>query len=163
MRKRIRAAAGLACVVAATLTGCGGSGDNVEVFPVKGTVTFEGKPMTGGGSIAFIPTAGQQGKSAGGIINEDGTYVLSTYGEGDGSMAGEFRVLITQIVYQEPEFGGDSDAGAGAAEPEAVSVVPEEDRIPTVYSDPTRSPLTATVEAKELNEINFDLKRQPGR
>ena len=161
MQKRTSLAAGLACLLAATLAGCGGRGDDVEVFPVKGTVSFEGKPMVGGGSIAFIPTAGQQGKSAGGVINEDGTYSLSTYGDGDGSMTGEFRVLITQVVYEEPDFGGDSDAGGG--EPQAVSVVPEESRIPLTYSDPTASPLTAKVEAKELNEINFELKRQPGR
>ena len=149
-------------LVAATLAGCGG-GDNVDVYPVKGTVSFEGKPMAGGGSIAFVPTGGQKGKAAGGVIGEDGTYELTTYSEGDGSMVGDFRVVVTQVVYQEPDFGGDSDKAGASATPEPVSVVQEQDRIPMVYSDPTRSPLTAKVEAKELNEINFDLNRQPGR
>lgn len=152
---------GLALVLAA-VAGCGG-GDNVEVHPVKGTVSFEGKPMVGGGSIAFVPTGGQKGKAAGGVIREDGAYELTTYSEGDGSMAGDFRVVITQVVYQEPDVAGDTDVPGASATPEPVSVVPEEDRIPMVYSDPTKSPLTAKVEAKDLNEINFDLKRQPGR
>lgn len=162
MRIRSDTLRALVLAAAATLAGCGG-GDNVAVYPVKGMVSFEGKPMVGGGSIAFVPAGGQRGKAAGAVIREDGTYELTTYSEGDGSMVGDFRVVVTQVVYQEPDFGGDSDKAGASATPEPVSVVPEEDRIPMVYSDPAKSPLTATVEAKELNEINFDLKRQPGR
>lgn len=140
--------------------GCGES-ENVEVYPVKGVVNFNGKPMAGGGSIAFIPLNNQEGKSAGGTINPDGTYELQTYETDgfDGSMTGDFRVMITQMVVDEPEYTGDTD-GTGAAAIEPVSIVPEEDRIPLIYSDPVSSPLTAKVEAKELNTINFDLTPQ---
>jgi hypothetical protein len=139
--------------------GCG-KNDNVAVFPVKGIVNFNGKPMVGGGSIAFIPITSQEGKTAGGTINPDGTYELQTYESDrfDGSMAGNFRVIITQVVFEEPEYTGDAD-GSGVVV-ESTEGVPEDDRIPLIYSDPVSSPLTAKVEAKELNTINFDLTPQ---
>src|SRR5689334_2093352 len=68
------------------VSACSTSG-NVKVYPVKGRVMFAGKPMVGGGSISFIPKNEQAGKTAGGIIQPDGTYVLGTYTEADGSMA----------------------------------------------------------------------------
>jgi hypothetical protein len=142
------------------LAGCGGADDNVEVFPVKGTVTFNGKPMVGGGSIAFVPTGGQKGKAAGGTINADGNYELTTYEAGDGSMVGDFRVVITQVVYEEPQNAGDSDERGGDVE--AVEVVSEADRIPMIYSDAVSSPLSAKVEAREQT-LDFPLTpQQPG-
>lgn len=135
--------------------GCGSGSDDVKVFPVKGVVKFAGKPMVGGGSIAFIPVAELKGKTAGGEIKPDGTYVLGTYTADDGSMPGEFRVVITQTVFQEPKPSAD-----GAAPPPAAALaVPEADRIPAVYSNHQDSPLKAKVEAKPANEINFDLPR----
>lgn len=139
-------------------TGGCGKNDNVEVYPVKGSVTFNGKPMAGGGSISFIPTGGQKGKTGGGIIEPDGTYELMTYTAGDGSMEGDFRVVITQVVQDEPQNAGDSDERGGEVAP--VSVVPEEDQIPRIYADPNQSPLTATVKAQELNTIDFPLERK---
>lgn len=142
----------------AGICGCGAGADNVDVYPVKGTVRFEGKPMVGGGSISFIPDIGQKGKAAGGTIREDGTYELSTYEPGDGSMSGGFRVVITQTVWNEPEYAGDTDEGGGAG-PEPELLVPEEDQIPVLYSNPQQSPLTATVVPAPGNEIDFDLER----
>jgi hypothetical protein len=152
----------LACaVVLLFIAGCGGADDSVEVFPVKGVVTFNGKPLVGGGSSAFVPPGGHKVKAAGGTINPDGTYELRTYEAGDGSMVGDFRVVITQVVYEEPQNAGDSDERGG--EMESTAVVPEADRIPMIYSDAVSSPLSAKVEAKELNTIDFSLEpRQPG-
>jgi hypothetical protein len=131
-----------------------GCGDAVRVFPVSGKVTFEGKPLRGGGSIAFMPLTNQAGKAAGGEIAEDGTYRLTTYKQGDGSMTGEFRVVIHQVVEREPEATPD-----GKRAPRPIPAVPVAERIPAIYSDAQKSPLTAKVEPKDPNEINFDLKR----
>jgi hypothetical protein len=144
-------------LVLITAAGCGPS-DDVEVYPVRGRITFNGKPMVGGGSIAFYPLGSQAGKAPGGLVNEDGTYGLTTYTDGDGSMPGEFRVVIVQVTVKE----GAPTADGVKAPAAAIPTVSEADRIPAIYSDPYNSPLTATVEAKELNEINFDLARQPG-
>jgi hypothetical protein len=144
--------AGIALLLATT--GCGSS-DNVTVYPVKGMVAFNGKPMVGGGSISLIPTGNQPGAAAGGEIKEDGTYELTTYQPGDGSMPGEFRVVITQVVFREPGNSEDGQAPTAAAPPP----VPEADRIPEIFANPMQSPLTIKVEAKP-NEINLDLKPQ---
>lgn len=133
--------------------GCGSS--KVPVYPVEGKVTFEGKPLPGGGTIAFVPLKSQEGKTAGGEIDANGRFRLSTHSSGDGSMAGEFRVVITQAAHKEPEPSPD-----GTKAPKAGSILPAHDRIPPIYSDHHNSPLTATVEAKSLNELTFDLKRK---
>lgn len=152
------------CVVfnlALLASGCSSS-DNVAVYPVQGIVRFEGKPMAGGGSISFVPTVSQKGKNAGGTINPDGTFVMTTYTDGDGAMAGSFRVIINQSTTQEPDFGGDSDA-PGAASQAAALTVSEQEQIPLLYGDPLNSPVTVTIEAKEKNELTIELNRDvPG-
>lgn len=137
-------------------SGCTNS-DQVPVYPVRGTIRLEGKNMPGGGSIAFIPVENRNGKTAGGQIGEDGRFVLTTYVTGDGSMEGYFRVVITQAVTVEPREpipdGQPIPEGANAG-----AMVPPEFCIPAIYSDPSKSPLRATVEPRS-NEINFDLQR----
>ncbi len=68
---------------------------------MKGKVTFEA--LKGGGSISFMPTGKQEGRTGGGEIHEDGTYELTTFKSGDGSMEGEFRVVIHQSTEREPD------------------------------------------------------------
>src|SRR5687767_3070887 len=80
-----------------------GCSNEIPVYPVEGQVNFEGQPMAGGGSIALVPLTDQEGMAAGGEIAADGTYRLTTRSPGDGSMVGEFRVLINQVTEQEPE------------------------------------------------------------
>ncbi|MDB5392098.1 MAG: hypothetical protein JWM11_7744 [Planctomycetaceae bacterium] len=126
----------------------------MPVYPVSGNITFEGEPMAGGGSITFIPTGNQPGKAPGGEIDDTGHYVLSTYGQGDGAIAGGFRVVITQATSEEPEATPD-----GVAPKQSNNALPEKLFIPAIYSDANKSPLNATVETKS-NEINFQLKRQ---
>jgi hypothetical protein len=151
--KRFDGCAG--CLLLAALTlGCGPSGQ-VKVYPVKGRVTLEGKPMVGGGAISFVPKTNQPGKAPGGIIQPDGTYVLGTYGESDGSMAGEFKVIIFQETVKEGTAAPDGSRPSASA----ALVVPTADRISLVYSNDRQSPLTATVEPHP-QEIDFDLKRQ---
>jgi hypothetical protein len=148
----------LICLVTLLIAGCGGSTD-VVVYPTSGVVNFEGKAMSGGGSISFVPTTSQAGKAAGGIINADGTFVMSTYGDGDGAMAGTFRVMIVQTTTAEPDFGGDSDAPGAAAKAEGTSTVDKADVIPLIYADPVNSPVTVTIEAKDKNELTIELNR----
>jgi hypothetical protein len=145
--------AALTLVISSLTLGCTPSGQ-VKVYPVKGQVTFAGKPMVGGGAISFVPTSEQAGKTAGGVIKPDGSYALGTYTESDGSMPGEFKVIIFQETAKEPEPTPDGAPPAAAA----ASSVPAADRIPLIYSDERKTPLTAKVEPKP-NEINFDLKR----
>lgn len=136
------------------MSACSSDG-KVKVYPVKGRITYGGKPMVGGGGISFVPLSDQAGKTAGGIVKADGTYELGTYGENDGSMAGEFRVVLFQETAKEPERVPDGQAPP----PAAASEVPAADRVPLLYANDRESPLKAKVEAKP-NEINFDLPRK---
>ena len=129
------------------VAGCGG-----KSYPVKGQVTLDGKPMVGGGAIVFLPL--DKGQDAGGEIDAQGNYTISTTDLGAGAAAGEYRVLVIQAGPKDGEPTPDGQAPAKVA-----SGVAEKDRIPAVYSDPQHSPLRATVEAKGLNEITIKLER----
>lgn len=155
----LRSAVCLSLCLAASLSGCG-NGDRVTVYPTKGVVLFEGKPMAGGGAITFVPLTALEGKAAGGVIKEDGTFVMSTYEEGDGSIAGEFRVMIHQSTMQEPETTPDADGKAAASRSEPTQTVAKDAQIPRVYSDPNQSPLTVKVDPNGSNEaLSLELKR----
>lgn len=74
-------------------------------------------------------------------------------------MPGEFRVVITQSVYNEPENTGDSD-GTVKATParEPIADVDKADRIPAIYSDGGNSPAKVTIEAKP-NDLTINLEQ----
>lgn len=82
------------------LAGCTPVGDAYKVAPVRGTVTANGEPVKGG-SILFRPTtnvageSGVSGKPASGMVGDDGTFVLSTYGDNDGAVVGKHAVAYT--------------------------------------------------------------------
>jgi hypothetical protein len=82
------------CVVVLLVAtaGCGASeGPGTRIVPVKGKVTFKGQPLTKG-VIKFRPV--DQGREASGTIQRDGTFVLSTFKEGDGAALGLNQVSI---------------------------------------------------------------------
>ncbi len=85
---------GLALLVGITLGsfGCGGPAPTgAPTSPVKGRVTFQGKPVTKG-TITFEPEGA--GKEASGEIQADGTFVLTTYKKDDGAVLGNHRVSV---------------------------------------------------------------------
>lgn len=80
----------------AICVGC--NSDQKATAPARGIVTVDGRPM-GFGRVQFSPVstgdALNAGKAAFGFINEDGTFSLTTYKEGDGATIGGHRVLIS--------------------------------------------------------------------
>jgi hypothetical protein len=88
-----------ACVLAA------GCGDQKQVAPVRGTVTLNGQPLPGG-RIMFEPIADGTnkivGKPAFGKIQSDGSYVLTTYKEGDGAVVGSHHPVIFGNRVEDP-------------------------------------------------------------
>ena len=77
---------------------CGGCGSGTvargPMVPVKGKVTYKGKPMTVG-TVRFEPDG--YGRMASGKIQPDGTFVLNTLKEGDGVAIGHHRVFVTDV------------------------------------------------------------------
>jgi hypothetical protein len=86
----------LALTVLMPLSGCGQSEAVIPAtLPVKGKVSFKGKPLNAG-SIVFEPT--DSGKDAYGKIQPDGSFELTTYKENDGAVAGTHRVYVTGLA-----------------------------------------------------------------
>jgi hypothetical protein len=122
----------IAGVWMAAAIGCTSNNDMTppKLIPVKGKVTYKGKPLSKG-VVRF--SADGYGRDAGGHLKEDGTYELTTLKAGDGVTAGEHRVFITEV-----------DSGFA------------KDKVMKKYASPVASKLVAVV-SPEHNEFNFDL------
>jgi hypothetical protein len=91
--------------MAAVFSGCAES-----MVAVHGAVAHEGRPLPGG-EVIFTPVA--DGQAAFGLIQEDGTFQLSTNRENDGATAGRYRVSVLgahpveegspRMIYSGPE------------------------------------------------------------
>src|SRR5438445_102587 len=93
MRLRTFSFGSLALALVLGVTGCGGS----KPVKVKGTVTFDGKPLPHS-QIKFLPIA-EKGREANGVTDADGTFQLETFSNGDGALPGDYKVTVQ---YQEP-------------------------------------------------------------
>jgi hypothetical protein len=83
------------CLLLVAAIGCG-SDDMTPptLIPVKGKVTYKGKPLASG-VVRF--SADGYGRDAAGTLKEDGSYELTTLRTGDGVTAGSHRVFITDV------------------------------------------------------------------
>ncbi len=79
------------------LSGCGGA--KFQMAPVAGVCLCNGKPIEAG-LVIFepIPESGadlkESGRSASGMLQPDGSFVLSTFGKNDGAIVGRHKVLV---------------------------------------------------------------------
>ena len=94
--------------------GCGL--DRLSTVPAKGTVTLDGKPLADA-NITFTP---DRGRSATGKSSADGTFVLSTYDQGDGAIVGHHLVTVTAR-----EVGAADTPGAPGITRPGRSLIPE--------------------------------------
>ncbi len=114
--------------------GCGSAGSEAAattLIPVKGKVTYKGKPVTRG-NVKFEPDG--FGRNAYGKIQSDGTFKLTTVTEGDGVVAGHHRVAVTETGIKSPR-----------------------DAVAKKYASVASSGLTADVDASKT-DFTFDLK-----
>ncbi len=127
---------GAACLaLAAACTGCGDG--RPEVYPVEGQV-FAGARPAARGTITFHPAGGtaEQYRPTG-RIDEQGKFKLTTFKEGDGAPAGEYRVTVVWYL-----------ATRQSAQEDPVPV----NYLPPRYASAETSPLRATV-GKGTNTI----------
>ena len=123
--------------VALCLAGCGGGSRTV---PVRGTVTFKGKPVPNG-TVTFIPDSGPH---ATGEIGPDGSYTLTTYKTGDGAVPGSYKVVVVAMQDTSTQL------------PEDRTPLPPP-IVPTSTRASRHTDLKAEVKDEE-NTIDFDLK-----
>lgn len=141
----------LVAVMAGLLTGCGGSDkwvkDRETVYPVSGTITFEGEPVEG--AVVMFKSATKP-LTAQALTRADGTYELRTYEDGDGAVSGEHIVSVrkTEKVANPRVEDDDSDSGATSR---------LNDLLPMEYANHATSTLKATVKEEENTDVNFDI------
>ena len=78
------------------MAGCGGRG----TYPVRGTVAFQGEQAPAkelAGYLITLVSSGENGPqvSATGVVQDDGTFRLSTFSPDDGAVPGKHQVAIT--------------------------------------------------------------------
>ncbi len=88
----------LAIFAALAVLSCHGCDSNPSLppalpVPVKGKITYRGKPLTRG-KIVLEPTDG--GRDATGKIQPDGRFVMTTNQESDGAKVGVYRVVVAE-------------------------------------------------------------------
>ena len=83
-------------LISLCLAGCGKPAR--ELAPLTGKVTYAGKPLRFG-AITIEHEYGQPARSR---IGPDGTFSLSTHGEGEGAAVGKRRVRIACFEGQDP-------------------------------------------------------------
>lgn len=121
------------------LLGCGSGRDaNLpSLVPLSGTVTWGGRPLTGA-VITFTPVGATRGTGSTGRTSPEGKYTLKARGGGAGAVAGQYKVVISKLVLPDgSDFPADSPVGPMDS--------PAREVLPSRYSDPERTKLTARV------------------
>jgi len=121
------------------VSGCGAENE-LGLIPIRGEVTYNGKPLSDG-SVIYVPVE-PNGRQASGRINADGTFDLTTLKGKDGAMKGSYQIAVYAL---KSKAGGipsredmESSNRSTGAEPEFV--------VPEKYADPSTSELTDTVD-----------------
>lgn len=120
----------LAVGVASALAGCGPS---EPMAPVEGVATIDDAPL-GNVLLTFFAVDSQYATRSMGVTDDAGRFKLRAETQIDGAIVGEHRVTVEDLaIYDAPR-----------AEDGTVLQMPAT-RFPAIYSDPLRTPLTATV------------------
>jgi hypothetical protein len=98
----------LVSLLAVVGSGCGKQ--TFQVAPTTGVCNCDGEPMSAG-LIILNPirdpevngTKAQIGKPAVGVIQPDGTFVMSTYGKEDGAVIGKHSVYLNLASLEEDD------------------------------------------------------------
>jgi hypothetical protein len=134
MTLRSLLAAALCCLAA---MGCRPAAE--QLAPVKGKISYRGRPLQGG-TIVFIPDAarGTNGNLAVADIQLDGSFVLKT-NDVLGAVPGHHKITISWL------------------QPTAAGVAPQS-YVPLKYGDPQQSGLTCEVLANKTNAVELQLQ-----
>ena len=135
-------ASGLAC------TGCGEDWQ-AQTYPAHGRITINGEPPAG--AVVELRSTGEQpdvrNSRPWGIVQQDGTYTLSTYEQGDGAPAGDYKVVVRWPPDVSQPSLADRLSGAYASSEKSqwsVSITEGENQLPPIEIE------GANVRSKEL-------------
>jgi hypothetical protein len=117
--------------------GCGSSQDpnRLPVFPAKGQIAFKGKPANGAFVVLHPKNAvGDNAVRPRAQVQEDGTFLLSTYDANDGAPVGEYKVTVELHNFVKSK-NGDISRGPNV--------------LPKQYGLPKTSPITVQIAGGE--------------
>lgn len=133
--------------------GCSGAPPGPTVVPVSGTVTLDGKALSGA-LVTFQPQQPKVNPSVG-TTNAEGKYEL-THGTSKGAVPGSYTVTVAYYVlpdgkpFQQQQEGMDIEQMV--LQGKVVS------GLPARYNDAVQTPLKADVSAdKPNNAVHFEL------
>lgn len=109
------------------IIGCTGGVKYPPTVKVRGTVNYNGDPLTNG-TVTFTPMDQNEGRAAHAEIGEDGTFVVSTFKPGDGIVAGTYAISVTSSLPGTEMLERDRGTGIGG-----------KSAIPARYMDPKTS------------------------
>jgi hypothetical protein len=141
-------------VVAACLAvaiACGGCGRQYpEIIPVRGTATFDGRPIVMM-DVVFDPLSGTRGSGSIGRTGTDGRFEMQAIVGGatrvlKGARPGRYRVVFAEPEWYSPE-------GMPLPRPPGAGPVV----VPSVYMNATESPLEVEV-TKGMPDVVLELK-----
>lgn len=127
----------------------GGCGSGIDLAPVEGSVEFDGAPLTTFDNAAVVFTP-KQGRLATGIIQKNGDFQLSTYGNGDGVMVGIAKLSVSATTK--------TSSTRDATIEDRYSESQTRDLIPSKFRNPDTSGLTCEVRPGETNAFRILLK-----
>jgi hypothetical protein len=154
-----------AIAMAVAFVGCGGDESSVELAPVTGVVTLDGKAVDGA-TVVFSPKGNAPMSMA--ITDLQGKFTLKTGSGRAGAAVGDHAIGVILSMTtggSPPPQSGDglapplaSELGGGQAvqkyiPPRTVWIVPEK------YSKPESSGLTVTVPSGGLTDHKLELKK----
>lgn len=136
--------------------GCGRS-DRPETAYTEGTVMYNGNPVDKA-VVSFMPVDAKVGRPATATTDANGKFVLTTFENGDGAIAGDYQVSVVKPA--EMELTAEEEASptlammrqqGGKVEKKKKSPIPEK------YAVPNASGLQYTVQAGENNKFEINL------
>ena len=142
-------------VLGISIVGCGDNKTHLSgLVPAKGNVTYNGSPLEGA-SVIFIPddAATPQQRSAAGLTDSNGKFIVMTLQPDDGIFPGNYKVTVTkkmpdrEITQEEHE----SRKSTGMVAPKFI------DTLPAKYAKVESTPLSITFEKKGNTAIVFEL------
>lgn len=110
------------------VVGCG-PGHDYELAPVRGTVAVAGSPLTAG-RVMFAPVAAagslKSGKPGFGDLQPDGSFVVSSYSEGDGAVVADHWV---SVIANTDEAKRQLDGASRVTYPKRLTVATGEENV----------------------------------
>jgi len=143
---------GLGWLLGCLILGCGGDSSykpTVAVFPAKGKLEYQGKPLAGV-TLIFNPVDENQKLKPQATTDAEGNFAATTFSTGDGAPEGEF--IITLVIRSEESDSAREDAEAeGRTKPAKI-------KFPVKFQNPATSGIKIKV-SKEKAEIgSIELK-----